>query len=124
MNRWLKKAVEEAKKSTFIPKVGAVIFNKGEFISFGHNYANRSIKKHHPKYRKSKYSLHAEVNAIIKAKTDLNGKSILVIRINNKDQFRLARPCKHCMEYLKYAGIKNCYYSISYYPYIIREKIK
>lgn len=122
-NRWLKKAVEEAKKSTFNPRVGAVIFNKGKFISSGHNDPNRSIKKHHPKYRKTKYSIHAEVDAIIKAKTDLKGKSILVVRINNKNQFRLSRPCKYCMEYLKYIGIKRCYYSISFYPYIKMEKI-
>lgn len=122
-NRWTKIAVDEAKKSTFNPKVGAVIFNKGIFISSGHNYGNRSIKKHHPKYRKTKYSIHAEVDAIIKAKTDLKGKSILVIRINKQDQFRLARPCNYCMEYLKYVGIKRIYYSISSYPYIKIERI-
>lgn len=122
-NRWIKLAVEEAKKSTFNPKVGAVIFNKNIFVSSGHNYANRSIKKHHPKYRKTKYSIHAEVDAIIKAKTDLKNKSIIVIRINNKNQFRLSRPCNFCIEYLKYVGIKRIYYSISSFPYIQLEKI-
>lgn len=123
-NRWLKIAVEEAKKSTFNPKVGAVIFNKGIFISSGHNNANRSIKKHHPKFRKTKYSIHAEVDAITKAKTDLKNKSILVVKINKKDEFRLSKPCNYCLEYLKYVSIKNCYYSIPYYPYIKKMKIR
>lgn len=123
IERWIKIAVEEAKKSTFNPKVGAIIFNKGIFVSSGHNYSHRSIKNHHPKYRKSKYSIHAEVDTIIRAKTDLKGKSILVIRINNKDEFRLSKPCKWCYEYLKHVGIKKCYYSISCYPYIKMVKI-
>lgn len=124
MNRWIKKAVEEANKSTFNPMVGAVIFNKGKFVSSGHNYKNRSIKSHHPKYRKTKYSIHAEVDAIIRARTDLKGKSLLVIRINRKGEFRLSKPCKWCFQYMKHVGIKACFYSISHYPYMEKMKIE
>lgn len=122
-NRWVKNAVDEAKKSTFHIKVGAVIFNKSKFVSSGHNHANRSIKKHHPRFRKTEYSIHAEVDAIIKAKTDLKGKSILIVRINNNDKFRLAKPCKYCLKYIRHVGIKRIYYSVSQYPYIKMEKV-
>ena len=123
MNRWMKRAVSEAEKSTYKIKVGAVVFNKNSFVSCGHNYGNRSIKKHHPKFRITPNTVHAEVDAIINAKTDLKGMSILVIRINNNGEFRMSRPCQHCMAYLKHVGIKNIYYSISKYPYIVKEKI-
>jgi len=122
INRWLKKAVEEANSSTYKIKVGAVIFNKGEFISSGHNYGCRSIKNHHPKFRKEKYSIHAEVDAIIRAKQDLKGASILVVRVNNQNQFRLSKPCEKCRKYLKHVGVKKVYFSISEFPYIERMK--
>jgi deoxycytidylate deaminase len=121
MKRWIKKCILEAKKSDFKFRVGAVVFNKGEFISSGHNYANKSIKKHHPKFRKIPDSIHAEVDAIIRAKKDLKGASILVIRINSNDEFRMSKPCDYCRAYLAHVGIKYCYYSISYK--IVREKI-
>lgn len=122
--RWVKIAVDEANKSTFSFKVGAVVFNKSQFISSGHNYSERSIKHHLSKFRKTEFSLHAEVSAILKAKTDLKGASILVVRINRKNKFRLSKPCIHCYNYLKYVGIKKCYYSIDHYPYIEEMKIK
>jgi deoxycytidylate deaminase len=124
MKRWIKKCIQEAKKTEeFKFRVGAVVFNKGEFISSGHNYPNKSIKKHHPKFRKMPDSIHAEVDAIIRAKKDLKGSSILVIRINSNDEYRMSRPCKYCQMYLRHVGIKYFYYSISKFPYIVREKI-
>jgi len=109
--------VQEAKKSTYAYKIGAVIFKNNKIISRGHNYAQKSIKKINPKFQKWKGSVHAEVDAIIKAKTCLKGKDMLVVRINKKNQFRLAKPCNFCMMYLRHVGIRKVYYSISEYPY-------
>lgn len=122
-NRWINLACKEALKSTYKQKLGAVVFNKGRFISSGHNYGNRSIASHLPKFRHWPTSLHAEIIAVINARTDLKGASILVVRINNKNEFRLALPCANCMSYLKYVGIKKVYYSINSYPYFERIKI-
>ena len=109
--------VNEANKSEYNQKVGSVIFKKNRIISSGHNYSQRSAKKLHPKYQKWPGSIHAEVDAIIKAKTDLKGMDIMVIRVNKQNQFRLAKPCKHCQMYLEHVGIRKVYYSISEYPY-------
>lgn len=98
--------------------MGAVIFDKNRIVSKGHNYCERSVKKLHPMYQKYPGSIHAEVDSIIKAKRDVKGLSMLVIRINKKEQFRLAKPCIRCMKYIKYVGIKKVFYSIDNYPYI------
>jgi len=121
--RWTDLAVKEANKSYYKQKMGAVVFNKNQFISCGHNYANRSIASHLSKYRQWETSLHAEVIAVINAKTDLRGTSIVVVRVNNNNEFRLAKPCPSCISYLKYVGIKKVYYSISSYPYLEQIKI-
>ncbi len=112
-------AIEEAKKSDHKQKVGAVIFDKKRIISKGHNTCQKSVKKLHPKFQRFKYSVHAEVDWIIKAKKDLKGTSILVVRLNKNNQFRLSKPCFNCMNYIQYVGIKKVFYSISKYPYIL-----
>lgn len=123
MNRWMKIAVREAEKSTYRHKIGCVIYNKNQFISSGHNYENRQNKIHDPKYRRWPTSVHAEIDAALKANYELlKGASILIVRINNFQQFRLAAPCKHCLTYLKHVGIRKIYYSIDRFPYVERLK--
>lgn len=112
-------AVEEAKKSTYLQfRTGCIIFNKKRILSVGHNYASKSAKKLHPKFQTWFGSVHAEVDAILKARKNLKNASLIVIRINKKDEFRMSKPCKHCMLYLNHIGIKKIYYSISNFPYI------
>ena len=122
-NRWINLACKEALKSNFPQKVGAVVFNKSKFISSGHNYGERSIRSHLSKFRRWNTSLHAEIIAIINARIDIKGASIIVVRLNKNNQFRLSKPCSKCMEYLKYVGIKKVYYSIDCYPYLEFIKI-
>ena len=111
-------AIEESTKGDHKQKIGAVIFNKKQILSFGHNSSQRAVRHLHPKFQRYPFSVHAEVDAIIKAKRDLKGATLLVIRVNPKNQFRLAKPCKKCMEYIEYIGIKKVFYSISSFPYI------
>jgi deoxycytidylate deaminase len=111
--------IEEAKKSDHKQKVGCIIFDKKKILSKGHNVCQRSIKKLHPKFQRYPFSVHAEVLAIINAKRDLRGTSLLVVRINKKNQFRLSKPCKDCMKYIEYVKIKNIFYTIDSYPYLI-----
>jgi deoxycytidylate deaminase len=109
----LKLARTEASKSTHHFRVGAVIFKKKIIISSGHNYKSKSVKHHHPIFRKRKNSVHAEVDAIIRAKVNLKGCSLLVVRLSAYDKLALSKPCAHCMTYIEHVGIKNVYYSIT-----------
>ncbi len=118
MHKFLKYAVEEAQKSEHRQKIGAIISDKSKIISRGYNHQQRSVKHLKKKFQRWIGTVHAEVDAIIKAKTDLKNLSMLVIRVNNKNQLRLAKPCRWCMMYLEYVGIKKVYYSINEYPYI------
>lgn len=118
MHKFLKQAIEEANKSDHKQKVGAIIFNKSKIISRGYNHSQRSVRHLKPKFQRYSGTVHAEVDAIIKAKTDLKNSSILIIRINRNNQLRLAKPCKWCQMYLEYVGIRKVYYSIDKIPYI------
>jgi deoxycytidylate deaminase len=111
-------AIKLAKNGDHKQRVGCVIFHKKKILSYGWNQCQRSVKKLHPKYQRWKGSVHAEVDAIIHAKTELKGTSLLVIRINKKEQLRFSKPCQHCMKYIQHVGIKKVYYSTSSYPYI------
>lgn len=116
-NGFVDLAVKEALKSTYKQKLGVVIFSKKKLLSLGHNYPQKSVKHLLPRFKKYD-SIHAEVDAIIKAKTDLKGASLLIVRINRLNQFRLSRPCITCMKYIEYVGIKRVIYSIPEYPYL------
>jgi deoxycytidylate deaminase len=118
-------AIEEAKKSTHPQhKIGCVLFIKNNIISKGKNYPQKSVK--HllmKKYSPYPYSVHAEIDAIINAKTDLKKVNLLVVRISKSGKLLLAKPCKYCQAYIDYVGIRKIYYSINTYPYIkILEK--
>jgi len=119
-NKLIKLAIEEAKKSNHQHKVGCIIFDKKTILSKGYNTSQKSVKKLHPKFQRFPYSVHAEVDAIIKARMDLKGCSMLVVRINKSGQLRLSKPCINCMKYIEYAGIKNIFYTIDKYPYVIK----
>lgn len=113
MDKFILKAIEASINSDHRHKMGAVIFNKKRLLSIGRNYSLKSVKHLHPKYTRWPGSIHAEVDAIIKAKRPLKGCSILVIRINCKGKLMLAKPCPHCMNYISHVGIKYIYYSDS-----------
>jgi dCMP deaminase len=117
-NKFINLAIDEAKKGDHKQKVGCIIFDKKKIVSYGHNTSQRSARKLHPKFQRYPFSVHAEVDAILKAKTDLKGMSILVIRVNRRNEFRTAKPCKNCLKYLYHVGIKKIFYSINNYPYI------
>jgi len=105
----LKLAIEEAKLSTYQHKIGCVIFKGKRIVSSAHNAIRTS--KVPNKFKHYIESLHAEAHCIIKARKNLKGYSILVIRLNNRGNLVLAKPCEFCSEFIEYVGIKNVYYS-------------
>lgn len=100
----VKAALKEAAKSKHKHKLGAVIFKHGKIISKGYNQTSRGYSFN---YGHWEGSLHAELAAIIGARTDLKGSSILVARNNH----RLAKPCECCFAAIKAAGIKKIFYT-------------
>lgn len=122
---FIRMAVKEAQKSNYYPqRLGCVIFDKNIILSIGHNQIGRNAKNLHPNFQEYKGSIHAEIATILKAKKNLIGSDLLIIRINNNLQFRLAKPCVRCMDYIKYVRIRKVYYSTSKYPYFEMIKIR
>lgn len=111
----LKKAIEEAESSCYIPhRIGAVIFKGSRILSSGHNEL-RGNGKIHPKYKHFDNSIHAEQAAVLDLKDWSKAKNanILIVRINNLGQMRLAYPCDMCQQMIKYLGINKIFYSDS-----------
>ena len=121
---WLTdKAIEAAKKSSYKVRMGAVIFRGKRLISVGHNHPMKAAKHLHPRFQKWPGSIHAEVDAILKAKTDLRRCNILVVRINRLGEIRTSKPCDKCFLYLKLTGIRKVYYTVSGFNYYLEETI-
>ena len=116
----IEKAIEAAKQSEHASKHGAVIFKGKRIYSIGYNQPSRSVKSLSPKAAKWSTSIHAEVSAILNAKRNIEKLDLLVIRVNNRNQLLLSKPCGHCLAYLNYCGIRDIYYSTDFYPYIER----
>jgi len=95
-------------------RVGAVIVKGRRILAGGHNK-----NKTHTVIRNQidKYSLvdklHAEMTAILKARTGLEGARIYILRIcpDNKDGTGMSRPCNLCMRLIRGAGIKEIIYT-------------
>ena len=107
----IKACLEEASKSTYIFKVGCVIFKGKRIIGVGHNGIRSS--KVHPKYKLFKNSLHAEQAALLGLDwSGLKGMSVLVMRIRRSEgKLYLALHCKMCQSLLLEVGIRDCYFS-------------
>ena len=104
-------AITNAQQSTFPRhKVAAIIFDKKRILAAGTN-AKRFTHRLKPRYKRFNNSFHAEQAAILNARRDLKGKSMLVLRITAGGNFGLAKPCDLCMSFIEYVGIKNLYYT-------------
>lgn len=104
-----KLAMEEAKQSDHKFKIGAVIFKGKRIVSSAHN-AIRSNKIPY-QFKTWMESLHAECGAIIKAHKDLKGYSMIVVRINNKNELMMAKPCELCEGFINHVGIKEVFWT-------------
>jgi len=103
-------AFKACRRSSSIYRVGAVIFKGKRVVSIGSNI-KRNVRSINRRFVKWPTSIHAEVCAIINAKQNLKGYSLLVVRLDRAGNMSLAKPCKHCQGYIRYVGIKKIYYS-------------
>lgn len=128
-DQFILEAFREAQKVTTIGRsmrLGCVIYKGKTILAKGHNCANANIKIP-MKYLRWKGSLHAEVAAIINAirrGKNLSGATLLVVRINRDNQFRIAKPCQYCELAIKeLTPIRKVQYSINEFPYMKKERI-
>src|SRR3990167_10470374 len=98
-------AKAQAKKSTYLYRLGAIALNKGRVVSRGFNQL-----KTHPRFYKEYnfFSLHAEVqalNSIDKCDT------IIVVRIRKNESLTMARPCDKCLKFMSNHGVRRVIFS-------------
>jgi deoxycytidylate deaminase len=88
-------------------RMAAVILGKGgKVLGIGHN-----MLKTHPQHRNYPswvVSVHAEAASIIRSRCDIRGATMYIARIGGRNG--TSKPCPHCYEYIKLAGIKTIVY--------------
>lgn len=120
-------AREESDKSDMHEKVGAVVV-VGKSKIRGHNKKKTHTKYANPNKHK-RVSIHAELDCLLKIVNDqfpnlysTNG-TIYVYRKTADGNPAMARPCEHCMEFLKKSDIHTIVYSIAESPFYREERI-
>ena len=53
----------------------------------------------------------------------LNKITVLVVRFDNAGNMKMSKPCKHCITYMKFMGVKRVMYSTDDGT-IVSEKVK
>lgn len=105
----LNKAMGLALSSQEKHRHGAIIVRQGKVISHGIN-----VRKNDPNicsFPLLESGIHAEVAAIKRANTSLEGATIYVARINKSGQPLLSKPCDRCQAAIEKAGIKKVIYT-------------
>jgi deoxycytidylate deaminase len=87
-------------------KFGAVIAFKNIIISHGWNKL-----KTHPKSTHPWKHIHAEMDAIFKAKGNTVGATLYVTRVSTQGNLNNSKPCPFCMSLIVAAGIKKVFYT-------------
>ena len=104
----IKLAKKVASRSQHKFKLGAVIFKKGDILSFGFNHAHKTHPKSNVPYRK----IHAELGALLYlTREQLKGSSIYIHRTKKDGSEGLAKPCQYCAALLEEVGIRDIYFS-------------
>lgn len=105
--------LKEVAKTSSHPKykLAAMIFDNNRTISIGVNNPDKWTAYIPKKFKKWNTALCAEMDALLKARTEVKGMNIVVIRVNNNGKLMMAKPCPHCEAYLEHVGIKNVYYT-------------
>ena len=102
-----------AMSSTSSRRVGCILLKKGRPVVSTVNLEGKthptqakfSTRAGEP-YRKS---LHAEIRALIKARVEVD--TLVVGRVNKKNELCLSKPCSACQLAIAEMGIKRVYYT-------------
>ena len=112
LNEYIQIAADEAKKSPMSQKHGCVVIHKNRVVATGYNKQVDPL---------SLTSIHAEINALMKAKkiltrSELKQAKLMVVRIgtNSMDNpLKYSKPCKVCQNFIEKLGVQLVYYSTS-----------
>jgi deoxycytidylate deaminase len=108
MQNFIGIARQEAKKSSYTFRLGAVVLRKGKIVGKGYN----KVKTHPRLFKEYGYfSIHAECDALLKAASNGNGDTIIVVRIIKNGKYSCSKPCEKCLAFIKEYGIKKIIYS-------------
>lgn len=116
VERLRKLALKSAKPEQGRYRIAAAVLDKqGKVLSTGVN----SYLKTHPKQAEfakkallhEKAFLHAEISALVKVKNGTPYKMV-VVRVGNNGELRLAKPCPVCQMAIEQAGIKVLEYTM------------
>jgi len=95
-------------------RVGAIIVKGRRVLATGYN----KTKTHTViKNKLDRYSLcdklHAEMAAILSARTDIAGAKLYILRICTDNEFGtgMSKPCNLCMRLIRNAGIRDVFYT-------------
>jgi deoxycytidylate deaminase len=97
-------AARTAQKSVFRHKHGSVIYKGHKIISVGYNK-----NKTHPKALEF-YEfpfIHSEFDALLRAKCDVHGYTLVCARVNKYGELMNSKPCDACMAAMRAYGIKT-----------------
>ena len=101
---YMEKAVRQAMKSTMTHRHGCVVVASDGTVFQGYN--------HHGIFMSHRYSIHADIDALYKAKKyPYPLMEMYVVRINNKGSLKYSRPCEHCQKEIQKHGIRKVYFS-------------
>ncbi len=100
----MERAAKVATKSTMMHRHGCVVVASDGSVFEGYN--------HHGVYMSHRFSIHAEIHALYKAKKyQYPLMEMYVVRINKSGVLKYSRPCPECqLEILKF-GIPKVYFS-------------
>ena len=119
--RYLELAKRQAFQSPFSrQRHGAVLVRGGSVI----NAAFNSSGFNNFGYRFNRYaSRHAELGAVLGLdKSITQGSTVYVVRVNNEGDYQLSKPCKMCLEAMKFCGVKRVVYTTNSKE-VIQEKL-
>jgi deoxycytidylate deaminase len=115
--RFLELAIKQCKSHVFDVQMEftltAVIVKSGRVISTGYNRYGYSSRMTGHKHHDGVCSVHAEVDALLKARTvDVTGATVYVARVRRKGDLGMAMPCPMCQSILHEAGIKQAVFTL------------
>jgi len=115
MNReekFIKLASKVAQLSEHNMRIGAVIAKGSRVFSFGINKYKSHPKQINP-HTLTTGLIHAELDAIINSRTNIEGATIYIVRLFKTGEQAMAKPCKSCSKLLILYGIRKIVYSVA-----------